>query len=66
MIGVKASCGGFAAAHSGKPLAYRSNLKCFPGGYASQFLRHSLRGKKNPGTGKAEPFRYVLRQSRKT
>jgi hypothetical protein len=55
---------GFAAAHSGKPLAYRSNFQYFfleatplsSGGVASE--------QKNPSAGKAEPFLYVMRQSR--
>jgi hypothetical protein len=54
---------GFAAAQCGKALPYRWVSK-ITGGYASQ-LRRSLKRKRASG-GKAEPFRTVLRQSRKT
>ena len=53
--------GGSAAAHGGKPLAFRiSNY--FHGGYASASrVESNIFG---PLHGKAEPYRHVLRQSR--
>jgi hypothetical protein len=52
---------GFAAAHCGKPTAYRPLLFIFR--RLRLPLRRSLR-KKRIAPGKPEAFRYVLRQSR--
>jgi hypothetical protein len=55
--------GGFAAAHGGKPVAYRADysisLEAPP-----QSRRHSLMNSLMSLSGKAKPFRPVLRQSR--